>query len=1287
MQTKKTHLHLISAKASRKYRRTIACLSDTAKKDLERRKQSGAADPAQELSCLKTIKFKLEVPEGSKLPSFDRISQIYNALETIEKGSLSYLLFALILSGFRIFPNSSAAKTFASSSCYKDDQFASQIKEIFGEMVKNFIPSELESILKKGRRKNNKDWTEENIKRVLNSEFGRKNSEGSSALFDSFLSKFSQELFRKFDSWNEVNKKYLEAAELLDSMLASYGPFDSVCKMIGDSDSRNSLPDKSTIAFTNNAEITVDIESSVMPYMAIAALLREYRQSKSKAAPVAYVQSHLTTTNGNGLSWFFKFGLDLIRKAPVSSKQSTSDGSKSLQELFSVPDDKLDGLKFIKEACEALPEASLLCGEKGELLGYQDFRTSFAGHIDSWVANYVNRLFELIELVNQLPESIKLPSILTQKNHNLVASLGLQEAEVSHSLELFEGLVKNVRQTLKKLAGIDISSSPNEQDIKEFYAFSDVLNRLGSIRNQIENAVQTAKKDKIDLESAIEWKEWKKLKKLPKLNGLGGGVPKQQELLDKALESVKQIRHYQRIDFERGIQWAVNEHCLETVPKFLVDAENKKINKESSTDFAVKENAVRFLLEGIGAAARGKTDSVSKAVYDWFVVNNFLAKKDLNRYFINCQGCIYKPPYSKRRNLAFALRSDNKDTIEVVWEKFETFYKEISKEIEKFNIFSQEFQTFLHLENLRMKLLLRRIQKPIPAEMAFFSLPQEYYDSLPPNVAFLALNQEITPSEYITQFNLYSSFLNGNLILLRRSRSYLRAKFSWVGNSKLIYAAKEARLWKIPNAYWKSDEWKMILDSNVLVFDKAGNVLPAPTLKKVCEREGDLRLFYPLLRQLPHDWCYRNPFVKSVGREKNVIEVNKEGEPKVASALPGSLFRLIGPAPFKSLLDDCFFNPLDKDLRECMLIVDQEISQKVEAQKVETSLESCTYSIAVPIRYHLEEPKVSNQFENVLAIDQGEAGLAYAVFSLKSIGEAETKPIAVGTIRIPSIRRLIHSVSTYRKKKQRLQNFKQNYDSTAFIMRENVTGDVCAKIVGLMKEFNAFPVLEYDVKNLESGSRQLSAVYKAVNSHFLYFKEPGRDALRKQLWYGGDSWTIDGIEIVTRERKEDGKEGVEKIVPLKVFPGRSVSARFTSKTCSCCGRNVFDWLFTEKKAKTNKKFNVNSKGELTTADGVIQLFEADRSKGPKFYARRNERTPLTKPIAKGSYSLEEIERRVRTNLRRAPKSKQSRDTSQSQYFCVYKDCALHFSGMQADENAAINIGRRFLTALRKKSQE
>ena len=44
-------------------------------------------------------------------------------------------------------------------------------------------------------------------------------------------------------------------------------------------------------------------------------------------------------------------------------------------------------------------------------------------------------------------------------------------------------------------------------------------------------------------------------------------------------------------------------------------------------------------------------------------------------------------------------------------------------------------------------------------------------------------------------------------------------------------------------------------------------------------------------------------------------------------------------------------------------------------------------------------------------------------------------------------------------------------------------------------------------------------------------------------------------------------------------------------------------------------------------------------------------------------------------MRQRPLSEMSPDTTQARFVCVYEDCG--FQG-HADENAAINIGRRFL---------
>ena len=107
------------------------------------------------------------------------------------------------------------------------------------------------------------------------------------------------------------------------------------------------------------------------------------------------------------------------------------------------------------------------------------------------------------------------------------------------------------------------------------------------------------------------------------------------------------------------------------------------------------------------------------------------------------------------------------------------------------------------------------------------------------------------------------------------------------------------------------------------------------------------------------------------------------------------------------------------------------------------------------------------------------------------------------------------------------------------------------------------------------------------------------------------------------------------------------------------------------------KITVGEDGHIALEDGTIRLLErADYSPHVlKEFRRRKERPPLNAPVSKGTQQRQRIESIAKRNMRHAPLSEMSPDTSQARFKCVYVNCG--FEG-HADENAAINIGRRFL---------
>ena len=234
--------------------------------------------------------------------------------------------------------------------------------------------------------------------------------------------------------------------------------------------------------------------------------------------------------------------------------------------------------------------------------------------------------------------------------------------------------------------------------------------------------------------------------------------------------------------------------------------------------------------------------------------------------------------------------------------------------------------------------------------------------------------------------------------------------------------------------------------------------------------------------------------------------------------------------------------------------------------------------------------------------------------------------------------------------------------------RENVVGDICNRIETLCKRFGGFPVLESSVVNFETGAGQLEMIYGSVLRRYTFSEVKAHKTVRRHHWFTADSW--DHSYIHTWNNKKRQFSGPSK--PLCMFPGVTVNPAGTSQICHRCGRNALQALRT-----MPDRIEVGEDGHIALKDGTIRLLErTDYSPGEcKKFRREKKRRPLNVPVQKKSRPRRDIERLVKRNMRQAPSSTMSPDTTQSRFTCVYLDCG--YEG-HADENAAINIGRRFL---------
>ena len=1226
-----------------------------------------------------TTKFRLDCP-ASTARSFAVFQELYDVVEGEKKGSLAYFLFSVILSGFRLFASSSGASLFATHHFYDEKAFGDALEGTVGTrlpgMTIEAICKRLKTAVRSTKGKNNQFVPEVIEREYRQTLLGKKLPEGGNQqIVDAIFKEFAEKLVADgFDSWSSVNADLKKALHVLDEVLHKYGTFPSLSAMQTKADEIPSLPSNSTIVFDSSVPMChMESLGDAVPYAVVATILH-YPECADRTRARDHVKEHLTTSKASGLSWLFNKGLTLFKTKSV----------EELCRLYSVPLEESCRVEQIVEAAKAIPEQDLLMISSGPM-SYHNLRTSFAGRIDSWTSNYINRLEELRSILSAVGLSLTVPQLKADKG-DFWAEIDCQRDEVELLCQTFADLRPQVTDALEHLLGN--GSHQVTKDVEVVEKFTRVMNRLQAIRSSIENSIVQHE----DNQQSV-WKEelvafkteiaaWNSLVRLPKLNGMRNGVPKVQSELQEAGALFDRTTKAMESHFASICRWLSEEKISVNVVEHFISSE-PSAKKNASVD---REPGIRKLLQKLTKLVRDRRDECADDMREWFRTEGIFAhQKNFNQFFYNRLGALSVSTYARGRHQPYPLGSRVISRAEDIWTSFQGF---VLGRKDRYPRESESAETYRRLLAMYYSTTIVSIDKPIPKDVAKLHLPEEDLSEVMHEGLRLQLNAEtVTASVLAKAFNLYTSLISGAMILLRRERFYLRTKFCWVGNTVLKYVPK-MKAWALPKErYASSSLWQTIFNLNVLVTDEDGKINTVETFQKAVAHLGDedkLPALRELFHQLPHDWYYDLPFSRQTSGEESAsvtsaLCVKKAGahETVLSKSTVDLLMagRMVGPCSMKERLDALLLDP-KVVTGDITLLVNQEYRQN----KMNVTSTKMTLEVALPMTTPTAvQTAEKSPFKRIVSIDQGERGLAFAVFELNQAGKSEAVPLTTGVVRIPSIRHLIKTVKRYRRGKQAVQKFNQRYDSTMFTLKENVAGDVCGAIAGLMSRYQAFPVLEIQVSNLASGSRQLGQVYKMVNARFLYDNVQAHETERSAWWYGAKSWTMPQFNRRIMKQTDDGMVTDKK--RLTVFPGLGVDAKWTSRICSHCGRNISALIAHLEQQDKSRKIQLDENGEAIIEGQTIKLYCRPDGDAAKKARRRNERASWVQPLSNRSLSLKEFRRVVMENLRRAPKSLQTRDTTQSRYFCVFKDCEWHNRERHADVNAAINIGRRCLESL------
>ena len=1300
----------LGGERARKWRRTVA-----------------AQHESKVLDTTYTFKFPLELPErAEEKVDFEEAIRCYNVVEGVGLGSLLGLLCSVHLSGFRLFNSSISRETFMTSDREQEENFTKHLKDELGDdfsqsMRKRNPMRALREFVKKSRNVKNNSFKQLVIAELLYKDMkgtvledGKKKQKHLWEMCEGIAEELKGE-FPTAETFEDMNKDTDSALTAMDRHLSSRG-FPGLRSSANPTATLPDVLESSTICFDKNAPYynMPDDSSEAMLHMAVAFVLSLIRKDGEEPEATA-LKDRFLGRNGNqpdGISWLFgSRGLGYIKSASV--EQICKD--------YGISSDRAESAEQLKRFADAIPDKPFFHDGKH----YAKFRKSVSKKISSWLTSYWDRLKELREIFEKLGEDENFELTGLPDDQRIEPTLryyGTSQNELKSFLGLVQSTnVETARTSLQTLSGETDAAETYDtyiEHIKTLERVGGAMSNFLATLNSINNEAKQRKNNTDDKEEKKFWRSVKlkvesgsevEFKKPPRLNRISGGVPDVRKETQLMSEQLNELILAQETHFAEIKDWAQGEGIdiddLRVIMEVIIKREEEKLEDKGDTKTDHEIQGYRYLVDRIGKEARSLSKDNMRLLQE-LIQPIFASKKDSNKYFANQQGFLYKSPYSNSRHQAYNLKPEELKGRDWLSEA-EEVAKKILNKLDRGENIAENLRDWLNLRSLcyitRLAGLPQDVQ--IPSDVARFR-GDEDLARIPPMLALqLQNNKTVSRDVCIRLFNLYSPALIGFAFKMLRKQFILRTAFQIKDDNELRYVAKP-RPWKSPPhlSNTRKPISRIIKTAEHVDGERIDSLQTIKKYakdpdKKYAKDSEELRAF---MGQAPHDWFYPVTFGIDIPKTAGVIyEKGNIKFPQNTNTKTKPALRLRGPSRYKGYLVKALNRKMS--FSGVSLILERSFEQDIHwtGGKMEVNVREKSLSayLAVPFKYTGDVSvddlgtKNGELFDKVIGVDLGEHSIGYAVFSipdfLEDTSDGLPKPLKVGTVTVPSIRGLHAKVKQLRGRMQPRQRMQDSYSHAVAKYRSNAVGDVCNRIENLCSLYNAFPVLESSIQNLESGGKQLKTIYGSVVRMYVFSKVQDHKDQREQRW-GGTGWKHPYMSL-----KKDEKDEKDEREKRSLFPGRSVSAYNTSRICSECGHNALEALksYGEKEQLEVKKDERGrsvvrlEKGEDRNKGTIIVRHKNTQEK-PAERRKRRSRKQNTQPadypfLRPGMYDARDILDRVKYHLRHSPLSMQSPDTTQSQFLCPYDDCPTdNRSGRRqskhADENAAINIGRRFL---------
>jgi len=1270
----KEQLDFVSGQKARQFRKALS---------------GSASDPSPDKrETVRTLAFPIDIsPLGQR--AFNEAAQLGNIVDGVTaSGTLYGLLTTLLCTGFGVYSSAAERKKAEISSRRPDDPitpvlFQEQLKASTGLLIQGMSPLELFTEVSTRRRSNNKSDLRGLIDRWIKAD----KDDGRSV---EFVVEMQSYLVAAMQTGGmtvfNLPERIDTIGRLVDSFLNAKGfslpSFEEAFTQIPDLTSESENFANSTVAFDPSAPRQAGLDPLLRMHFIVARFWGEARRHGNGEKQLdKYIQSRVTTANGNGFSWLFnpKEGLGYLRD--TSEETLIADfkmrGSIDAAEAISI-------VQNVQSVARSIPGTALFVSTYGPL---HNSRSRVQGKLDSWISNYVSRLGELVDSVSKVGKLIFPEDLEGDAYRRFFLRSGVNvDALKVYGSEL-PMQAEKIRGSLEILQGAIPFDSTAVESVDRFNRFlGELAGSLSAINKRIEDAREA---EEADVPRDLPRHDWLKAGK--KLNSISGGTPEYRLELCRLAESFRRLLAARADHFERVRRWA-SEQSIPFDNAFVAQEEYERRQETEGREAAqrrretftlrgsVAERARRQVLERLSRVCRNGSPRLRRIAMGTYLEDGVCSRTILNRYFEAIQGGFYVAYRSRSRHDPYVVGSGFLRTFDPL-----AFIGKLQGRLRSEGAGDYN-SDLLSLENLAIALRLGNVPGPVPGdlnrcvELASIAFRLPYWANDP--------TRSITSLQLQYLFNMgYHSNLSGLATQLTRPGFRIAVSLSpyMKDQARIQYSPKQGS-WMPPRHYLHAGgsleaplkELGVPTEPGTditlgLDVEKTARAIVSTLEKNPSSLER--RKLATILSQLPHDWVLHAD-LSGLGESRWTVKVQK-GVIKSGASREGCI-RLGGPPSYKTALDRAL---LDGEISPPTIVIEREVRQTLDEGKVIFKDVSVRGFVNIPLAEPASTPPLLPRLRNVLGVDLGETGIGFAVIEgtqLPNYEYSRAKLISSAFLPIRSLRRLINEVNVYRRRTQPRQRYRDAFASPLKALREAAIADTVAAIDGLCAKYEAIPILESSVGAFETGSQRLKVIYESVLKYYRADNVDAHQAVRQHHFMGAWKWVHPFFERPARRTEVRASHTRDQLQlrPLALFPGAVIHPAGTSRICSACKRNSFQALGRYLTSHSEGAVPITGKGCLSLDDGVVQ-FERPASVDPIERARLN-RARLRRsfaPIDAGLYPRGQLFSLLAQSVRRPNPSRTAKDTTQSIFVCPYVDCA---ASRNADENAAENIARRWL---------